>query len=206
VPPPWTPERPPPAPPPPIPIVYEDAPTPADVLAERLLERRIVLVSGHLGAQAATDATARLMLLDATGDDPIELVLGCPDGDLIAASALADTVELAGVEVRALATGALGGPALLPFAVAPRRLAQPHATFRMCEPRLDVQGRASDLAAETARHADLVATFRQRLSAATHQPVDVIATDLAAGKALDAEAAVAYGLVDEIARRHLRAV
>jgi ATP-dependent Clp protease protease subunit len=210
----WPPEVPPPGVPgvpdppapaprppyPPVPVVYEESPGGAQ-LVDRLLERRMVLVSGHLDLAAATDAAARLMLLDGSGDEAIELMLTCPDGDLGAAMALADTVELVGVTVRALCAGSIGGPALLPFAVATRRIAQPHATFLLAEPRLEVDGRASDVAAEAARHAELVVEFQRRLAEATGQPVDVIAADLRRRRFLTATDAMACGLVDEIASR-----
>jgi ATP-dependent Clp protease protease subunit len=185
-------------------MVYEDRPL-VDHLAERLLEQRKVLVSGRLDLAASTEAAARLMLLDGTGDDPIELVLSCPDGDLIAAMALADTVELVGVELRTLCAGSVGGPALLPFALGTRRLAQPHASFRLTEPHLEVDGRASDVVAETARHTDLVADLCRRLAEATGQPVDTVADDLRRHRVLTAREAMTYGLVDEIQRR-LRSV
>ena len=195
------PPTPPPRPPyPPVPVVYEAAPS-SDHLFERLLERRIVLVSGRLDQAVVTDATARLMLLDGVGDEPIELVLTCPEGELGAAMSLADTVELVGVEVRALCAGSIGGPAVLPFAVATRRLAQPHATFRLTEPRFEVDGRASEIADETARHAELVADFQARVAEATGQPVMAIAADFRRGKLLTAGEARSYGLVDEIASR-----
>ena len=185
-------------------MVYEDRPQ-VDNLAERLLEQRRVLVSGRLDLAASTEAAARLMLLDGTGDDPIELVLSCPDGDLVAAMALADTVELVGVELRTLAAGSVGGPAVLPFAVGGRRVAQPHATFRLLEPRLEVQGAASDVIAETARHTEAAADLCRRLAAATGQSAATVAADLRGRRVLTAQDAMAYGLVDEIQRR-LRSV
>ena len=103
---------------PPIPVVYtNEPPSLGEDLRDRLLERRVVLASGRLDDASATEVAARLMYLDGIGDDPIELRYSCPDGELGAAIALADTVELLGVELRATAAGAVGGPALLPFVV-----------------------------------------------------------------------------------------
>ncbi len=207
VPPPWTP-APPPAQPtyPPIPIVYESAPARDDVM-EKLLEQRTVIVGGTLDTTSATDAAARLMLLDGTGDDSITVLFSCPDGDVVAAMALADTVELVGVEVRAVANGTIGGPAVLPFAVASQRLAHPHATFRLTEPALALEGRASDIARDAERQAELLHDFHRRLARATGQPVDTIAADLRARRFLSAADAKTYGLVNEIAtKRHLRTV
>ena len=178
-----------------------DEPAPQNDLAHRLLERRIVMVSGPLDLACATEAAARLMLLDGCGDDPIQLVLSCPDGDLIAATALADTVELVGVELRTVVSGVIGGPVLLPFALATRRLAQPHATFRFVEPALEAQGRADDLAVATAQYRDLFAELQHRIAVATRQPVETIAADFRRGSLMSADEATVYGLVDEIVRR-----
>jgi ATP-dependent Clp protease protease subunit len=194
------PAQPPPPAYPPVPVVYEPVP-PVPDLVDRLLERRIVMVSGPLDTARATDAAARLMLLDGTGDDPIELVVSCADGDLTAAMALADTVELVGVEVRALASGSVGGAAVLPFAVASRRLAQPHATFRLADPRHELEGRASDLAHAADQHADLVGDLHRRVADATGRSPHAVAEDFAHDRLLTAQDARAYGLVDEIARR-----
>jgi ATP-dependent Clp protease protease subunit len=89
---------------------------------------------------------------------------------------------------------------VLPFALGARRLVQPHASFRLVEPTLELQGRASDLAEATARHASLLAELHRRVAAATGQPVTVIAEDFRRKRLLTAEEAKAYGLVDEIIR------
>lgn len=203
VPPPWTPPATPAPPPtyPPVPVVYDD-PAPRHAVSDRLLDQRIVMVSGPLDLPRANEAVARLMLLDGSGDEPIQLVLSCPDGDLVAATALADTVELLGVELRAVASGVVGGPAVLPFALATRRLAQPHATFRFVDPVFDAQGRASDLADAIARHGDVLAELHQRVAVATGKPVETISDDFRRGRMMNADEATAYGLVDEIVRPH----
>ena len=197
----WPPDPAPPRPTvyPPIPVVYTNEPPPlGEDLRDRLLERRIVLASGRLDDAMATELAARLMYLDGVGDDPIELRYSCSDGDLGAAIALADTVELLGVELRATAAGAVGGPALVPFAVASRRLAHPHATFRLVEPEVEIRGRATDIAAEAERHAALVTSFHRRLAHATGRPVELVEADFASHRVLSAEEALTYRLVDEI--------
>ena len=100
-------------------------------LHERLLLQRRILVNGFLDDTLATRTAAELMYLDGSGDDPIELHLSCPDGELGAANALADTLDLVGVEVRATCLGVVGGPALGPFTAATHRTASMSATFHL---------------------------------------------------------------------------
>ena len=186
---------------PPVPVVYDNGSrSMRDDLLERLLERRIVLASGRLDDASATEIAARLMYLDGSGDSAIELRYSCSDGDLGAAVMLADTVELLGVELRATAAGAVGGPAVLPYAVASRRIAHPHAAFTLVDPELEVRGSVTDIVAGADRHASLVADLHARLAAATGQSASLIESDFAKHRLLTADEARDYGLVDEVIR------
>ena len=174
------------------------SPRPEDLFG-RLLERRIVMVTGVLGHEVAAVATAQLMLLDATGEEPIDLHLSCPDGDLDASSAVADTVDLVGVTVRAWCPGTLGGPALALLAAAGRRLAHPHCVFVLKDPTVQFEGRADRLEALAAANEQQLAGLHSRLAAATGQPLDRVVADMGRGVVLGAEDAVSYGLVEGLA-------
>lgn len=196
----WTPPSRPPAPPPypPVPVVPLDRPGPLDDVSTRLLQRRVVLVAGTLDSRTMANAAAQLMLLDATGDDPIELRLMCPGGDLDAALALADTIDLLGVELRACAAGVVGGPAVAPLVAGTTRVAHPHATFVLRDPDLCAGGRAEDVALAVAQHRRQVDALHIRLATACGRRPERIAEDMRTGLVLSAPEAVHYGLVGEI--------
>jgi ATP-dependent Clp protease, protease subunit len=202
VPPPRHPELPPepePARPtaPPVPMVL-----PATRARDRsLADHRIVLLLGPLDHDLATRTAAEVMTLDATGDGEITLHMSCPDGDLLAALMLAETIHLTAAPVIAIARGVVGGVALAPFAAAGRRTGSSRATFRMSEPHGSLSGIASEVTAgaeELRQHVDRLQTW---LVEATGQPKATIAEDLQRGRILDAADALAYGLLDEITGR-----
>ncbi|MDP8923008.1 MAG: ATP-dependent Clp protease proteolytic subunit [Chloroflexota bacterium] len=168
-------------------------------LQERLFGQRAVFLTGTLDDAAATRAAAELMLLDATGPEPIQLYLNCPDGSLEAALTLIDTLDLLRAPVRAQCLGQLGGPPVGVLAVAGTRVAAPHASFRLGLPRTSFDGTPDQLASRGEQHLELVRRFRARLARATGQPAERIADDLRAGRHLDAAEARAYGLIDEVA-------
>jgi ATP-dependent Clp protease, protease subunit len=183
-----------------LPLPPERSEVPPD-LWDRLLARRIVLVSGHLDEPVATRVAAQVMLLDADADEPIQLHIGCPDGDLDASIMLAETVDLLRVPVHAIAGGILGGPVLAVYASAQRRLAHRHAGFQLREPRAQMEGNAEQLAGRIAQHQHQLDYLHEHLAHACGQSVETITEDMRVGRLLTAKAAVEYGLVHELVGR-----
>jgi ATP-dependent Clp protease, protease subunit len=166
-----------------------------------LLERRIVLVSGDLDDALAGRAAAEVMMLDARGDDPIELRLDSGGGSIDAAFTLIDTIDLCGVEVHITVAGRIEGPALGVLAVGHLRRATEHARLRLKDASIELSGSATALAELARAELERQARFHERLATAAGRSLEEVAADCAAGRYLSADEAVTYGLVDEIVRR-----
>jgi ATP-dependent Clp protease protease subunit len=168
-------------------------------LAERLFDRRIVILQGMVTGPVATNAAAALLTLDALASDPVQLHMSTPDGDLDAVFAVVDALDVMRAPVEAIATAEVGGGALGVYAAAPRRLAFLHARFRLAEPRVaGVAGTADDVASAAGRHLRALEDLIVRIANATGQSRSRVEDDLGAGRPLDAEQAREYGLVHEI--------
>lgn len=185
--------------PPRLPVFYEpyDEPSPDDVHGQ-LLARRVVLLTGELDGPTADAASARLLLLDQRGSDPINLHMSCPDGDLDATLSLVATIDLINAEVHAVAAGAVSGAAIGAFAAATQRRAHPHTTFLLFEPKADLRGGADQLTAAAEQHRHQLQTLTDRIARACGRDPDDIAADLRTGKLLTARDAVDYGLVQDL--------
>ena len=167
-----------------------------DWLAERLLEQRLVTLSGELDVEAVNRAVSELALLDATGDEPIRLRLSGVGTGLEGALTLVDALDLVGVPVHATSLGTLSGPAVAVLAVADRRVTGAHAMVRLCEPRAPRGVPGYEVEAWAAEHARQLRRLQERLAAACGRSVEEVAADMRAGRLLDAEEARAYGLAD----------
>ncbi len=198
-------EWPPPLPGPPLPLPG----LPEDDLRrrvfDRLVERRTIMVDRPLSLETATMVAAQMMTLDADAAsddaDPMTLLVNSVGGPVDAVAVL-DTIDLVRVPVDTSCLGqAVGTAALVVAAGTGRRRAGPGALFRLRLPEVELSGTARRLGDEVADHRRLHDSIVDRLAAATGQERRLIVRDLERGRALSAEEAVAYGLIDEIARK-----
>jgi ATP-dependent Clp protease, protease subunit len=190
---PWRPE---PRPPAPGAASLSVVVGPPDWLGERLLEQRVVALSGELDADVVNRAVAALALLDSTGDEPVQLRLSGVNADLDAALPLVDAIDLMGAPVHATVLGTLTGAAVAVLAVADRRTAGAHAVVRLTEPRAPRHTLGRKVEVLAAEHARQLRRLQERLSEATGRDVDQIAADMRTGRLLSADEARDYGLVD----------
>ncbi|MGH9094510.1 MAG: ATP-dependent Clp protease proteolytic subunit [Acidimicrobiales bacterium] len=177
-------------------------PEPRDInerMEAQLLQRRVVMARGALDDQLAARVAAQLMWLDGSGDGVIDLHVDTPGGPLATAFTVMDTIELLGVPVHAHCLGRVEGSGVGVVAVCERRTAARHAQFHLVEPRAEVSGRAAELERWAEHHQRQLAQFVNRLATATGRPAEHVEAELVAGRWMDAEAAVAYGLIQEIA-------
>ena len=172
----------------------------SDTLARRLYEQRVVLLRGPLNDMTATRVAAELMTLDAEGDEAISLRIDCGDGTLALALTLMDVIELSGVPVRALCMGQVGGPALGPLAVCQYRAAMPSTRFSLREPATQLEASAREVSQWVELRADERRRFCARLATSVGRPEGQVAEDLAAGRFMGVDEALAYGLIDEVCR------
>jgi len=167
-----------------------------DWLAERLVAQRVVALAGELDAETANRAIATLALLDASGDEPVQLRLSGVRVDLDLAFALVDALDLMGAPVHVTALGTLTGAAIALLAVGDVRAAGPHAVLHLADPQPPRGVRGWDVEAWAAEHTRQVERLHERLAEATGRPVAELTADMRAQRLLTVEEARAYGLLD----------
>jgi len=171
-------------------------------LTSRLLAARTIVVNEPLTTTAVGTLTQQLTLLASESDEPIRIMMShVPGGDTEAGLSVYDLIRSLDAPVTMLGSGRIAGAGLLAFvgAAAERRVALPHARFRLEEPTATEEaGRAADLERAAAAAADRRERVVTLLATATGQPAEQVAEDLAAQRTFEAEEAVAYGLIDRV--------
>jgi ATP-dependent Clp protease protease subunit len=177
----------------------------ADDVLGRLFERRLVMATGSLEGTLVDSVAAQLLTLDAEGDEPIEVVIDCPDADLDAAFTLLDVCESLAAPLSFMVSGRLAGAGVVLLTTAHRRRGRPHAILQLAEPRLEATPSGpGSLARLVEEHRRRVGVLIDRIAERTSRPAPLVADEMARGVYLTSEQAVTYGLLDEVAHRQPR--
>lgn len=174
-------------------------------VADRLFEKRTVMFGSEVTPKSAAAVIEQLLALDAANPAaPITLFLNSPGGEVNSGFAIYDTIRFIRPRVRIVCTGLSASiAAIILLAVKPEdRLSMPNARFLLHQPLFngDIIGPASDLeitANEIMKSRSRINTI---IATACNRPVDQVADDTQRDFWLNAEEAVAYGLVSGIVR------
>ncbi len=166
-----------------------------------LLKNRIVFLGTAISDQVANAIVAQLLFLDR--EDPehdIQMFINSPGGVIYAGMAIIDTMQLIRAPISTVAVGwtASFGTIVLASGTKGKRYALPNATIHMHQPLGGMEGQASDMAIQAREILRQRDKINELLVKATGQPLERIARDTDRDFFLDAQAAVEYGIVDEV--------
>jgi ATP-dependent Clp protease protease subunit len=167
----------------------------------RLLKDRVVFVVGPIDDYMANVIVAQLLFLESENPDKdVHLYINSPGGIVTSGLSIYDTMQFIKPDVSTICLGqaASMGSLLLAGGTKGKRYCLPHSRIMIHQPSGGFQGQASDIDI----HAREILKIRERLNKImakhTGQTVERIERDMERDHFLDAEAAVEYGLVDNV--------
>lgn len=166
-----------------------------------LLKERIVFLGYPISDQIANVMIAQLLYLEREDPDKdISLYIHCPGGIVSAGLAIYDTIQLIRCDVSTICVGlaASMGTVLLAGGAKGKRYALPNATIHMHQPMGGAQGQAADIEIAAREILRLQDVIRYILAEHTGQTFEKIAHDTDRDFYMNAEAAMEYGVIDEI--------
>jgi ATP-dependent Clp protease protease subunit len=167
-----------------------------------LYDSRTVLVFGEINMALAERVSAQLLALASENQEPIRVLVNSPGGHVESGDTIYDVLRFIEPEVTMLGSGWVASAGALIFTAVPRerRLALPNTRFLLHQPSGGAGGPASDIEIE----AQQILSVRTRLNGifaeATGQAVEKVARDTERNHWLNAQEAVAYGLVGRIVK------
>ena len=167
----------------------------------RLLEDRVVFLTGEINDQVADLIVAQILFLE--GKDSakdISLYINSPGGSVSAGFAIYDTMNYIRCDVSTICVGmaASMGAFLLSSGAKGKRFALPNSKIMIHQPLGGAQGQASDIAIQAEEILRTKKRLNEILAANTGQDLAKIEFDTDRDFYMTAEEAEKYGLVDKI--------
>lgn len=170
----------------------------------RLLKERVIFLVGPVDDNVANVIVAQFLYLESENPDKdIHFYINSPGGSVTAGMAVYDTMQFVKPDISTMCIGqaASMGALLLAGGAKGKRFCLPHSRMMIHQPLGGYEGQASDIDI----HAREILTIRERLnqilSDHTGQTLEQVKQDTDRDNFMDAEAAVAYGLIDEVLDR-----
>lgn len=167
----------------------------------RLLEDRIIFLSGEINDAVANSVVAQLIYLEGKNPDKdIYLYINSPGGSVSAGLAIYDTINYIKCDVSTICIGlaASMGAFLLSAGTKGKRFALPNSEIMIHQPLGGAQGQASDIEIQARHMQKIKQKINKVLSENTSQPLEKIEKDTDRDFYMSADEACGYGLVDKI--------
>lgn len=167
----------------------------------RLLEDRVIFLSGPITNELANLVVAQLIYLESK--DPtkdISLYINSPGGEVTAGLAIYDTMKYIRPDVSTICIGmaASMGAFLLSSGAKGKRFALPNSEIMIHQVLGGSQGQASDVEIQTRQLLKIKQKLNKLLAENVGKPVEIVERDTDRDNYLTAEEAKEYGIVDQV--------
>ena len=167
----------------------------------RLLEDRIIFLSGEINDAMANTIVAQLIYLEAKDmNKDISLYINSPGGSVSAGLAIYDTMQYIRCDVCTICIGlaASMGAFILSSGAKGKRFALPNSEIMIHQPLGGAQGQASDIKIQAEHILKTKEKMTRILAENTGRSFEEIERDTDRDNYLSAEEARAYGLIDKV--------
>ena len=167
----------------------------------RLLEDRIIMLSGEIDDNMANIIVAQLIYLE--GKDPdkdICLYINSPGGSVTAGLAIYDTMNYIKCDVSTIGIGmaASMGAFILSSGKKGKRFSLPNSEIMIHQPLGGAQGQASDIKIQADHILKIKDKLNRILAENTGKAIEEVERDTDRDNYLSAEDALNYGIIDKI--------
>jgi len=174
----------------------------------RLLKDRIIFIGTEIGDQVANVVVAQLLFLKM--EDPkkdVNLYINSSGGLITSGLAILDTMQFLGCDINTYCIGQAVSMAALLLAAGTKgkRFALPHSRVMLHQPYGGVGGTSEDIALQAKEILELKKITASLMSRFTGQSLEKIHEDSERDFYMDPEAALRYGIIDQIAKPQTQA-
>lgn len=167
----------------------------------RLLKERIIFIDGEINDATADLVVAQILFLESENSEKdISIYINSPGGSVTAGLAIYDTMQYVKCPIQTICLGqaASMGAFLLAGGTKGKRYTLPSARVMIHQPWGGVEGQESDIAIHAKEILRLKKLTIEHFAEQTGKPFDEVAKDMERDFFMNAEEALAYGIVDKV--------
>ncbi len=167
----------------------------------RLLEERIIFIGSAIDDVVANSVMAQLLFLDRSNrSQDINIYINSPGGSVTAGLAIYDTMQFVKPDVSTICIGmaASMGSFLLAAGAPGKRSALPNSRIMIHQPSGGSSGTAADIEIQAKEILYARERFDELLAKHTGQPVERVNADTDRDFVMEANEALAYGIIDAV--------
>lgn len=172
-------------------------------LYSKLLEDRIILLSGEINDNTSNIIISELLYLDSISNEDISIYINSPGGSITSGMAIYDTMNYIKSDVSTICIGmaASMGAFLLSSGKKGKRYALPNSEIMIHQPLGGAQGQATEIKIAAERILKMKDNLNKILSKNTGKNLKQIEEDTERDYFMDSKEALEYGIIDEILKR-----
>lgn len=169
---------------------------------DRLLKTRSLLLSGEVNKDSADKLIKDMLVLESESNDPIWIFINSPGGDVDAGFAIYDMARFVSCPVYMVGMGLVASSAALILLAVPaeRRIGLPNSSYLIHQPLSEMRGNATDIEIHAMQLEKMKAKLNAIIAEATGKSLEIVSHDTDRDHWLDAEEAMAYGLISKISK------
>ncbi len=171
-------------------------------LYSRLLQDRIIFLTGEIDDAMSNIIISELLYLDNINHENIYLYINSPGGAITSGMGIYDTMRFIESKVITIGVGMCASMAAFLLSSGDERYVLPNAEVMIHQPLGGAQGQATDIKIAAERIIKLKEKLNKILANNTHQPLEKIYEDTERDNFLSATEAKEYGLIDDIIKKN----
>ena len=164
----------------------------------RLMMDRIIFLGEEISPETANTIIAQLLYLDQQSDKEITIYINSPGGDINSGLAIYDTIQFVKAPIKTVCVGEAASMASIILVAGDTRCALPHSRVLIHQPRGFISGQARDIIANADEFRKDYEITAGILAKHTCQSYDQVYKDMGFDNWMNAEEALAYGIIDKV--------
>lgn len=171
-------------------------------LYSRLLQDRIIFLTGEIDDTMSNIIISELLYLDNINHENIYIYINSPGGAITSGMGIYDTMKFIESKVITIGVGMCASMAAFLLSSGDERYVLPNAEVMIHQPLGGAQGQATDIKIAAERIIKLKEKLNRILADNTNQPLEKIYEDTERDNFLSAKEAKEYGLIDDIIKKN----